>query len=127
MNAILKPVTENLEDLIAAWRGCKASERQYQQDRLAIEERICSLVELKQEGTNRVGDLTITTGLTRSWDQAKLAEVASRVTGEYFPFKVEYKEDRKFSKSVEERFPDLWREIQPALTLKPKKPSFKEV
>lgn len=79
--------------------------------------------ELKDEGTITVGDVKVTTKLTRSWNQKALAEISERIDPAWFPFKTEFKEDRKASRVVEERFPDLWHEVRAALTLKPAKPS----
>lgn len=78
---------------------------------------------LKDEGTTRLGDLKVVTGYTRKWDQGKLANLIHDIRAEYFPFRVEYKEDRKASKVLAERFPELWQTLSPALTLTPRKPS----
>lgn len=125
MNAILKAVpTEDLDDLIAAWRGCKAAEAQYNKDRLAIEDKILALVGTKTTGSEKLDGLTIQFGIDRKWDQAKLTELKQGIKQEYWPFKIEWKEDKKASDTIAERFPELWSEIQTALTTKPKKPSF---
>lgn len=125
MNAILKPVpTANLDDLIAAWRGCKAAEQQYNADRLRIEEKILALVDAKDSGSVKLDGLTVTFGLDRKWDQAKLTDLSATVKREYWPFKIEWKEDKKASDVIAERFPELWADITQALTTKPKKPSF---
>lgn len=125
MNAILKPVPhENLDDLIAAWRGCKAAEQQYNADRLAIEAKILALVGAQNTGSIKLDGLTVTYGVDRKWDQAKLTELRQTIKTEYWPFRIEWKEDKKASDLVAERFPGLWEQLTPALTTKPKKPSF---
>lgn len=125
MNAILKPVpSSTLDDLIAAWRGCKAAEKQYNQDRLAIEEKILGIVGVRVEGSEKLDGLTIQYGLDRKWDQEQLIALQPTVKPEYWPFKTEYKEDRKAAQVIEDRFPELWEEIKTALTTKQKKPSF---
>jgi len=79
--------------------------------------------ELKEEGTTRIGDLKLATGFTRRWDQDKLTNMIHDIRAEYWPFRTEFKEDRKASKVLAERFPELWQTLSPALTLTPRKPS----
>lgn len=125
MNAILKPVpTESLDDLIAAWRGCKAAETAYNKDRLAIEAKILAIVGTDTTGSMQIDGLTIQFGMDRKWDQDRLAELQPKIMPEFWPFKTEFREDRKAARLVEERFPDLWAELQHALTTKPRKPCF---
>lgn len=125
MNAILKPVPQaTFVQLKDAWSEQKALEKEANEKRLAIEKQILDLVECKPEGSNKFDNLTITTGFSRDWDQEALSLMSAEILPEYFPFKTEFKEDRKGSKFVEERFPELWDKIKTALTTKPKKPSF---
>ena len=77
---------------------------------------------LPHEGTVNFDSLKVATGFTRKWNHEALGVVAAKIRGEFWPFRVEYKEDRKASRMVEERFPGLWDDIRPALTLTPKKP-----
>lgn len=115
---------DELGDLIAAWRGCKEAEKQYNADRLVIEERILEMVGMQNTGSVRLDGLSISYGLDRKWDQAKLTDLKSGIKAEYWPFLIEWKEDKKASDIISDRFPELWDEIQQALTTKPKKPTF---
>lgn len=124
------PVTElpTIEVLAARLTAAKAAETAATEARLAVEAEILAhpaAREVPDEGTTTLGDrIKVTTGYTRSWDQAALAELASTIDEAYWPFKTELKEDRKASKVIEERFPELWTLIRMALTLKPRKASF---
>lgn len=116
-----------LDRLVEELRQAKEHEQAAKLARLEAEDAILAhpavTRELVDEGTVTVGDVKVTTKLTRSWDQKALTEIAEQIDPAWFPFKTELKEDRKASRVVEERFPDLWHEIRQALTLKPAKPS----
>lgn len=116
------PITQ----LIAQWHATKKMEDSAKKERLRIEKEIEQHqdVMLSDEGITTLDNLKISTGYNRSWDQDRLREISEGINDEFFPFKTEFKEDRKASKVVEDRFPDLWDTIRAALTLKPKKPSF---
>ena len=127
-NVIALQPTDVLARLVEDLRRAKVNEQAAKLARLEAEEALLAhpavARELKDEGTITVGDVVkVTTKLSRSWDQAQLAAIQSRVDPAYWPFKVEYKEDRKASRVFEERFADLWAELRQALTLKPAKPS----
>lgn len=124
MNAIIKQRKPTIEQLITEWKSAKNDENEAKDRRLTIEQLILEQADIKSEGTTKVGSLSISTGNTRDWDQAVLTELSVQVKPEYWPFKSEFKEDRKASKVIEERFPDLWKTINTALLLKPKKPTF---
>lgn len=123
MNAQIKQDDE-LSNLLAAWRGCKEAEKQYNADRLAIEERILEVVGMQNTGSVKLDGVAISYGLDRKWDQAKLTDLQPGIKAEYWPFRIEWKEDKKASDIIADRFPELWDEIQQALTTKPKKPTF---
>lgn len=120
--------TPTLEQLRERLRETKAVEAEATLARIAIEEAILThprvASELSDEGTVTVdGVVKVTTGYTRKWDQAQLAEIAPGIDPAYWPFKAEFKEDRKAARVVEERFPDLWAQVRKALTLTPRKPT----
>lgn len=106
-------------------RAAKAAEEAARQARIKVEEAILAHVkgDLKPEGTHTFDTVKIVTKLSRSWDQERLAQISKEVEPAWFPFKTEYKEDRKAARVVEERFPDLWGIVSDALTLKPAKPT----
>jgi len=118
-----------LAELRSQLAQAKADEEAAKKLRLEVEEQILACPEvrsaLKDEGTTRfkrVG-LKVETGFTRGWDQAQLEALYPQVDPHFWPFKAEWKEDRKASRTYEERFPDLWALLRAALTLKPKKAS----
>lgn len=120
--------TPTLEALREQLREAKAAEAEATLQRIAIEEAILAHPrvesELSDEGTVTIdGVIKVTTGYSRKWDQAQLATLAAGIDPAYWPFKVEHKEDRKASRVLEERFPDLWAQLRQALTLTPRKPT----
>ena len=118
--------TNTLSDLTHQWKQYKDTEDQAKKARLDTEKLIQSHPDshLADEGIVHLDSLQVSTGYTRTWDQKQLKEMQRVISDEYFPFKTELKEDRKISKTIEERFPDLWNTIRSALSLKPKKPAF---
>ena len=120
---------KDLDYLIDQLHQAKSEESSAKEKRMAIENAILKHHEiapnLKPEGTTsfKALGLSVVTGFTRSWDGQQLETLQSGIKPEFFPFKQELKEDRKASKIIEERFPDLWGKLSKALTLKPKKPS----
>lgn len=116
-----------LDDLADALEAAKAAEAQANDHRLAIERQILEhpdmAPQLKDEGTHTVGRLRVSTGYTRKWSQQELELVRPEVADAFWPFKTEHKEDRRMMKMVEERLPDLYAKLSPALTLTPRKPS----
>lgn len=116
-----------LDALKKSWLKAKADEREANERRVAIEKRMLSMLGslVPQEGTFNQDGLTISTGYTRKWDQAKLTTLAVCIDQSYWPFSHEWKEDRKASRVFETRFPDLWKHVASALTLTPAKPAVK--
>jgi hypothetical protein len=116
-----------LDRLVEELRQAKEHEQAAKLARLEAEDALLAhpsvTRELLDEGTVTVGDVKVTTKLTRSWDQSALAAIQSRIDPAYWPFKSEFKEDRRASRVFEERFAALWAELRQALTLKPAKPS----
>lgn len=114
-----------LEQLKTALNEAKRNEALAREVRIQIEGAILSHpdVVLKEEGTVSVDGLSISTGYTRTWDQAKLSELIQKIHPNFWPFKTEFKEVRALSKQIEQTTPDLWNELSHALTLKPKKPT----
>lgn len=122
------PNYPKLADLTAQLVAAKAAESQAAAARLAVERDILAHPDvesaLPDEGTTTVGALKITTRLTRKWDQAVLAELRREVQNDhYWPFKQEYREDRRHTRVIEDTAPELWQRLRDALTTKPAKPS----
>lgn len=113
-----------LDELIIDWKEAKAQEKAANAWRLEVEDKINEHFGIQTAGMLKLDGITVSYGLDRKWDQAKLAELKQGIKHEYWPFKIEWKEDKKASDTIAERFPELWKEIQTALTTKPKKPSF---
>lgn len=118
------PTLDTLAERLAVARQAESAARDR---RIELEQMICThpdvAPQLTDEGTVTVGTLKVRTGFTRSWDQKALDAISVDVAEEYWPFKAEWKEDRKAARVIEERFPDLWEAIRGALTLKPSKPA----
>lgn len=114
-----------LADLQKQLAWAKAQESAARDARIAAEEAILAhpdvVAVLKDEGSVTVEGVRVTTGYTRAWDQGVLQETAKQVSPEYWPFKAEWKEDRRRTRDIEANTPDLWALISPALTVKPKK------
>jgi hypothetical protein len=123
-----RPLITLYFELIAATQ----EEQEANKRRIVIEEEIAAhpevIASLKPSGTSKIGELfEVTTKETRKWDQAKLADLAKGIKPEYWPFKPEFKEVRAESKTIENKFPDLWKEIREALTIVPAKTAVKPI
>jgi hypothetical protein len=82
---------------------------------------------LPEKGTTHVTGVKIVTAVDEKWDQDKLAEIEKtwpRKSNLPFPFKKEFKADTKQITYLRENAVDAYAELEPALTSKPKKPSF---
>jgi hypothetical protein len=117
-------VSINLDDLIDEWKCAKREEKTANAWRLEVEEKINQHFGILTAGCLKLDGITVSYGLDRKWDQAKLTELKQGIKHEYWPFRIEWKEDKKASDTIAERFPELWNEIQTALTTRAKKPSF---
>lgn len=117
----------SLDELADMWLAAKGVEVGAIERRRELEESILEhpdvVDKLVDEGTTTVGRVKVSTGFTRAWDQQQLDTLSSDVNEEFWPFKDEWKEDRRASRVIEERFPDLWAQIRNALTIKPRKPT----
>ncbi len=115
-------------DLFAQWNAYKLAEKDANEKRLAVEALILKKYKKKisAEGTTHLDGVSIVTGYDRKWDQKKLEAIKKKLGNKSFPFKTEYKEVRAESKVLEEaEDKGEWEVFADALTIKPKKPSFK--
>lgn len=117
-----------LEMLTSAWKDAKAAEDAANARRIEIESRIYELTQkdLPEKGTHTLPTgMKIVTGFSESWDENAINEAYQKWQAPLpFPFKGQWKPDAKQITYVRENCPELYALIQPALTLKPKKPAF---
>ncbi len=118
-----------LERLTEAWKYAKQMEQHWNEQRIQIESDIYELEakNLPEKGTyTTVTGMKIVTGFTDEWDQSELTKAyqAWPIDQAKFPFASVFKPDGKTIAVLRESVPDLYAIIQPALTLKPKKPAF---
>jgi len=118
-----------IEALAAQYREAKADMNRAKA-RFAVAEKlimdhpdVASLA--RTEGTVHIGPVSVTYGLARKWDQEQLAELQEKVSPAFFPFKTEFKEDLRATRTFQKAFPELIAALEAALTQTPKKPSIK--
>lgn len=122
-----------LAELRAAFLKAKASEDRAVAKRKAIQDQVLAhpaIGAARQaaieagEKTSTVSDLwTVGETETRKWDQDGLTGIKDDIAPGFWPFKTEYKEVRAESKSIEEKFPDLWTILRRFLVVTPGNPS----
>lgn len=121
-------MSNKLESLAKKLTAAKAAEAAAKDVRIGIEAEIYTEAKsqgvIPQRGTVTAGPIKISVGLTENWSQAKLVALAKEVPAEQFPFKSEFKCDKKALNKLAVDHPDTYRKIFPALTTKPKKPAF---
>ncbi len=120
---------QRLARLTDAWKIAKQQEEAFKETRITIESEIYELkrAEIPEKGVLTLDTgMKIATGFTEDWDQSALATAYQQwpVESVKFPFTSVYKAEGKAIGVIRESIPDLYRLIQPALTLKPKKPAF---
>lgn len=114
-----------LSQLQTEWLAAKHAEDAYKTERGRIAQLIAAHPETvaslaaKPFGSRQLGTLDLKRDEDREWDQAKLIELAEALPPEHFPFKVEFKEDRKASTALALSAPEVWKKFLPALSLKP--------
>lgn len=112
------------EKLAADWLAAKKAEQQATQRRLEVEQEILRLLPAKEEGSMT----TVLPNGMRVKTQFKLtykADVDRLLTLTQAwpekPVKTKVEADELFLKAIRTYRPDLWRQIAPAITLKPAK------
>lgn len=114
-----------LNDLVEKWEYAKEREREWNAQRLQTEEEILKHVVLPEKGTFNVnGKMKIQARLKETWDQGRLTEMKERINFPFWPFEQQWKPINKEIRTLEENFPEKWRELQTALTIEPAKPTF---
>lgn len=114
--------------LIDEWKHAKQQEAMWNAKRIEIESQIYqqNQASIPDKGTYTTPEgMKIATGYSEDWDQEKVnAAYQQWPEGVKFPFSGTWKADGKAVSYLRENAPSLYALIQPALTLKPKKPSF---
>ncbi len=114
--------------LIEEWKNAKLNETIWNAKRIEIESKLYEhhQSELPDKGTFTTGEgMKITTGFTEEWSQEELNRAYEQwPEGVKFPFAGTWKPDGKAVSYLRENAPAMYALLQPALTLKPKKPSF---
>jgi hypothetical protein len=119
---------QKLALLTQAWKEAKQQEAEANARRIAIESQIYELVEaeLPEKGTHTLpSGMKIATGFSEEWSQEQLnAAYQDWDASVPFPFTGVWKPDGKAISYLRDNLPEAYKKIQPALTLKPKKPAF---
>lgn len=117
-----------INNLISQWREAKNAEDLAKKTRLQLESEIEQTVGGFDKGTTNLetedGKLVISAGFNESWDQDVLQSIAHEIPANLFPFRYQLKPDNKGVKWIRNNEPEIFAKLEPALTVKPKKPSF---
>lgn len=116
---------QSVTTLCEEWIQYKIQETEANKRRLEIEQQICQLAKeaLPTQGTATLGNVKVTTGFTRTWDATRLTAIY-RNKPPVFPFKIDWKENRRLTTELETSQPEVMSLYADALTIKEKKPSF---
>ena len=131
----MKDLSNNAQyqSALKKWKTAKGVEKDANKHRLIAEKELLEIVDIQKMGVNNFeGGLKITTGETEKWDNDQISIlyakwVSGQVAFNYptFPFTQQWKPDNTGLKSIKEHNTQLYRGlIEPALTVKPKKPAF---
>ena len=125
------PTREQIKELTSdelelLWIETKTGEVERQMLRRQVETELLERNEILDgyQGTTHLSQVKISSGVTKTYDQAGLAQLSEVMPAALFPFKVEYKPDTKGIKYLQEHHPDQWARIAPLITEKPKKAQF---
>lgn len=114
------------EKLAADWLAAKREELEATNRRLQIEADILRLIPAKEEGSSTTmlgnGWRVKTTGkLTYCAKIDRLLQLCAAWPAEAKPVKTKVEADESLLKAIRTDRPDLWRQIAPAITVKPAK------
>lgn len=121
---------KELNNLTNQWIEAKDAENIARAKRLAVEAAIIktSGIDEAKPGTKVIDNgVRVSTKLNRKWNQDFLSEKARLITDlpeDVCPFKIEYKEDRKKMDALKLYKPEVYKELEEGLELKPAKPTF---
>lgn len=118
----------DLKTLTDQWIEAKKQEQYYTNQRFNIELSIYELThdQLKETGTTTLETgMKVTTGYSEAWDNAQVRDLIAQWPYDVkFPFEQTWKPDGKAISYLRDNVPALYRMLQPALTIRPRKPSF---
>lgn len=114
------------ETLAAEWLSAKRAELEATTRRLEIESDLLKLMPAREEGSSTTvlsnGMRLKSTGkLTYKADIDKLLALSATWPAEAKPVKTKVEADESLLKAIRTDRPDLWRQIAPAITVKPAK------
>ena len=116
------------QTLMEQWKYPKEQETLWNQKRIESESQMYEQhqASIPDKGTYTTPEgMKITTGFSEDWDQVKLSSAYEQWPGNIkFPFTGVWKPDGRAISYLRENAPEAYALLQPALTLKPKKPSF---
>lgn len=125
----MKNTEAQLQALSQAWVEAKTAERAANAQRLAVEEQICQILHVKDDGRETVtldngAKIVIAGKMTYKPDDIDVIIGMTRELQEQFrPYKIEPKLDETKIKKIRTFQPALWRELAPYITAKPAKTS----
>ena len=116
----------NVNELANQWLAAKREEQEANAKRIRIEEELCALIDVREEGsctTHLPSGLVITTigKLSYKVNVDALQKLVMAWPDEAKPIKVETKADETALKKIRATRPDLWQQIAAAVTVKPAK------
>lgn len=124
-------MSKSIEELAKDLQQAKQTEAEAKHQRELVEAQIYRLVQstqtIPERGTVTAGPIKISTTMAESWDQDALDDLSKVIPPEHFPFKPEWKKDGRAMTKLAADHPDQYRKLFPALTVKPRKPSFRVV
>lgn len=117
---------KRVETLAAEWLTVKRQEVEATNRRLQVEAEILKLMPAKEEGSNTTtlnnGWRIKTTGkLTYRAEIDRLLQLCAAWPADAKPVKTKVEADEALLKAIRTDRPDLWRQIAPAITVKPAK------
>jgi len=116
-----------IEQVMAEITTAKSAEGESKRTRQRLETELvemCDSLITNDAGSNKINNrLTITTGYTQKWDHAALAEIKLKVADNFWPFRTEYKLDKKRLDALQDMHPDLYSHLIDNLTITPRRPT----
>ncbi len=113
-----------LRALFNDWKDAKFQEGQAMQKRRQIEKAIKAFLQsLKawpEDKTQTLFKVKIDATHQRYWNQQVLSVLANSIPEALFPFSVRWGESRTASRYLEHNEKEIWHQLKPALTIKPK-------
>ena len=114
--------------LIDEWKEAKQQETIWNAKRIEVESKLYeeNQANLSDKGTYTTEEgMKISTGFSEEWSQDEINRAYQQwPDGVKFPFTGTWKPDGKAVTYLRDNAPAMYALLQPALTLKPKKPSF---